>query len=433
MNGEKVGDWSIDAAGRHAFGYDSAWLGSRYVRPISLCLPLRPADAPYLGPRVEAFFDNLLPDSPSIRKRFQSRFGLPTPHAFDLLSELGRDCVGALQILPADSVPGKGGTIQGDPLDEAGVAAALRAAVSAPLPGRIEEDAFRISLAGAQEKTAFLWHKGKWHRPKGTTPTTHIFKLPMGDGIGKERIDLSSSVEIEWLCGRIARAFGLPVAAGEIRRFEDQKVLVVERFDRVLSGNGKWWVRLPQEDLCQAMGVALGRKYEADGAPGMGEILSFLLGSRDALADRRTFLKSQVLFWLLAAVDGHARNFSIFLGRQGAYHLTPLYDIISLYPVMGHGRNRIAPEKAKMAMSVRGRGKHYHWDRITVRHWRESAAAWGMGSEIGSIMTELIDQSGDIISGLAAGLPPGFPGAVAEPVLKCLRKAVSRLEQERIG
>jgi serine/threonine-protein kinase HipA len=322
-------------------------------------------------------------------------------------------------------------TIQGDPLNEAGVAAALRAAVSAPGPGRFEDDAFRISLAGAQEKTAFLWHKGKWHRPKGATPTTHIFKLPMGDGIGKERIDLSASVEIEWLCGRIGRAFGLPVAAGEILRFEDQKVLAVERFDRALSGNGKWWIRLPQEDLCQAMAVPIGRKYEADGAPGMGEILSFLLGSRDALADRRTFLKSQVLFWLLAAVDGHARNFSIFLGRRGAYHLAPLYDIISLYPAMGHGRNKVAPEKAKMAMSVRGRGKHYHWDRITPRHWRESAAAWGMASEIDGILAELIEKTGEVLSGAAAGLPADFPGAVAEPVLKGLKKAVSRLERER--
>jgi serine/threonine-protein kinase HipA len=431
MNGERVGDWSIDASGRHAFGYAPAWLASEFARPISLSLPLRPSDAPHRGPRVETFFDNLLPDSPSIRKRFQSRFGLPTPQAFDLLAELGRDCVGALQILPADSLPGKLETIQGDPLNEAGVAAALRAAVSAPGPGRFEDDAFRISLAGAQEKTAFLWHKGKWHRPKGATPTTHIFKLPMGDGIGKERIDLSASVEIEWLCGRIGRAFGLPVAAGEILRFEDQKVLAVERFDRALSGNGKWWIRLPQEDLCQAMAVPIGRKYEADGAPGMGEILSFLLGSRDALADRRTFLKSQVLFWLLAAVDGHARNFSIFLGRRGAYHLAPLYDIISLYPAMGHGRNKVAPEKAKMAMSVRGRGKHYHWDRITPRHWRESAAAWGMASEIGGILAELIEKTGEVLSGAAAGLPADFPGAVAEPVLKGLKKAVSRLERER--
>ena len=39
---------------------------------------------------------------------------------------------------------------------------------------------FRISLAGAQEKTALLMHDGQWQRPIGATPTTHIFKLPVG-------------------------------------------------------------------------------------------------------------------------------------------------------------------------------------------------------------------------------------------------------------
>jgi serine/threonine-protein kinase HipA len=428
MNGEKVGAWSIGASGEHAFAYDPSWPESEFARPISLSLPLRPPDIPYRGPQVEAFFDNLLPDSATIRKRFQSRYGLPSAEAFDLLAEMGRDCVGALQILPADADPGNLRTIRGQILGEAGIAAALRALVS-PLPfGRTDDDAFRISLAGAQEKTAFLKHKGRWLRPQGATPTTHIFKLPMGDRIGKDGIDLSASVEIEWLSARLVAAFGLPIAPSEILRFEDQKVLAVERFDRALAEDGTWWVRLPQEDICQALGVPIGRKYEADGAPGMGDILKFLLGSREALADRRTFLKTQILFWLLAAVDGHARNFSLFLGRRGAFRLTPLYDVISAYPVLGHGRNRLAPEKAKMAMAVRGRGKHYHWDRITVRHWRESAAAWGMTGEIESILSELSEAAREAASRVAAELPKDFPASVAEPIFKGLKKAIVRLE-----
>ena len=50
-------------------------------------------------------------------------------------------------------------------------------------PGDTDEsDDFRISLAGAQEKTALLRLNEKWMRPKGTTPTTHILKLPIGTG-----------------------------------------------------------------------------------------------------------------------------------------------------------------------------------------------------------------------------------------------------------
>ncbi len=141
-------------------------------------------------------------------------------------------------------------------------------------------------------------------------------------------------------------------------------------------------MRLPQEDMCQALAVPIGRKYESDGAPGIPEILAFLLGSRQSRPDRRTFLKAQVLFWMLGAVDGHARNFSIFIGRGGGYNMTPLYDVLSAYPLLGHGRNRLAPEKAKMAMAVRGRGKHYLWERITRNHWVETARVCGLENEI---------------------------------------------------
>lgn len=427
MNGEKAGTWSIDPSGTHVFAYAGDWPASEHARPISLSMPLRPPDVPYRGPAVEAFFDNLLPDSPMIRKRHQSRFGAPTMEAYDLLAEMGRDCVGALQLLRPGEGPGKVKSIEGEPLTEAEVAAALRATVSPPIPGQSDPEGFRLSLAGAQEKTAFLRHKGRWHRPLGATPTTHIFKLPMGDRIGKDALDLSASVEIEWLCGRIVTAFGIPVAAAEIGRFEAEKVLIVERFDRALSKDKTWWVRLPQEDMCQALAVPLGRKYEAEGGPGMEEILKFLLGSREAHADRRMFLKAQVLFWLLAAVDGHARNFSLFIGRGGAFRLAPLYDVISVHPILGHGRNRLAPEKAKLAMAVRGKGKQYLWDRITRRHWLDTAGATGMAEEIPAILEELRERLPGAIAEAADALPPDFPAAIADPIFRGMRKAATRL------
>ncbi|KIC07557.1 hypothetical protein RA19_23665 [Leisingera sp. ANG-M1] len=43
---------------------------------------------------------------------------------------------------------------------------------SAPL-GLDEEDNFRISIVGAQEKTALLRHDGACSRLSGLTPTTH--------------------------------------------------------------------------------------------------------------------------------------------------------------------------------------------------------------------------------------------------------------------
>jgi len=93
------------------------------------------------------------------------------------------------------------------------------------------DDDFRISIAGAQEKMALLWHNNQWQRPIGATPTSHILKLPIGK-IEHNNIDLSDSNENEWLCLEILRAFGLPVPEIKIETFEDMKALIVKRFDR---------------------------------------------------------------------------------------------------------------------------------------------------------------------------------------------------------
>ena len=262
MNGEKVGRWSLAAAGSQEFAYAPEWLDSPLARAISLSMPLRPSAEPYRGPRVTSFFENLLPDNRVIRARLQSRFGTPSTHAFDLLSEIGRDCVGALQLLSADSEPHDVRKIRGQPLKIADIDSLLAGMLEPALGQRVAhlEEAFRISIAGAQEKTALLWHENRWHLPLGATPTTHILKLPIG--LGNHGIDLRTSVENEWLCSRIVRAFGVPIAATRIETFGRYRVLVVERFDRRLTEDGRWWIRLPQEDMCQATGTPPALKYE---------------------------------------------------------------------------------------------------------------------------------------------------------------------------
>lgn len=426
MNGELVGHWTVGPGGRHEFRYADTWLDSPAARPLSLSMPLQPSKVPYRDVRVEAFFDNLLPDSPEVRRRVQARFGTASTGPFDLLAEIGRECVGAVQLLVPDVEPEGLQRITGEPLTDNAIANLLRAVVSFPALGQREEDDFRISLAGVQEKTALLWHDDHWHRPRGTTPTTHIFKLPLGR-VGNMQADLSASVENEWLCSRIVRAYALNVASCEMAQFDDQRVLVVERFDRKLAQAGTWWLRLPQEDMCQATGTPPGRRYESDGGPGIADIMSLLLGARDAHADRRTFFKAHILFWMLCATDGHAKNFSVFIESQGQYALTPLYDIISAYPVMGHGANKLAPEKARMAMAVSGENRHYHWSRILKRHWLATADACGLGSETEELMSELVERTPTVLEQVVSQLPAGFPAAVAEPILRGVEEAAGRL------
>lgn len=430
MNGDHVGNWTINPQGQHEFRYEQTWIESDGTRPLSLSMPLQPTDVPYRGDLVESFFENLLPDSIDIRRRVRARFGAASLSAFDLLSEAGRDCVGAVQLLPPDQPAHNVRQIDGEALDEEGVANELRSTTSSASLGQRDDDAFRISIAGAQEKSALLFHQGQWHRPSGATPTTHIFKLPLGR-VGNMQADLSTSVENEWICRQIVHAFGIPAADCQIADFEDQHVLIVERFDRRLARDKTWWIRLPQEDMCQATGTPPAVRYESDGGPGVKDIASLLQGSRNAAVDRRTFFKTQVLFWMLCATDGHAKNFSVFIEPHGRFSLTPLYDVISAYPILGSGKNQLAPQKAKLAMAVRGKNRHYRWAEIQARHWLSMAKEIGLEATAEEDILQMADEANTVVETVSAMLPRGFPVKVSGPILNGLLRSASRLADLR--
>lgn len=428
MNGQKVGRWTVRASGENEFGYDQRWLDSESVRPISLSLPLRPASQPYRGAVVEAFFDNLLPDAKSVRDHMRRRLKASSARAFDLLAEAGRDCVGALQILPPDSPPEGYDEIKGKGLSEKDIERHLRHIGGQPLGQVADEEEFRVSLAGAQEKTALLRHRGRWMRPQGATPTTHILKLPIG--VVPRGIDLSTSVENEWICARVLAAYGLPVARAEIATFGTQKVLLVERFDRRLSDDKSWIIRLPQEDLCQATGTPPSAKYETDGGPGIRDAMYLLAASTNGAADQEVFFRAQIVYWLLCAIDGHAKNFSLYLEQGGSYRLTPLYDVLSAYPVLGKRSSQLSPKKVKLAMAVDGKNRHYHWDSISRRHWNETARRCGLGSDAEGVITDLLSRTSDVLKRVDGELPANFPSSVAEPILAGLRTASDRLRDQ---
>lgn len=427
MNGESVGEWQFSPRAGHVFRYDEQWLTNPVRRPLSLSLPLEQGNERLTGPRVESFFDNLLPDSFEIRKRLSHKFSSGT-RAMDLLEKIGRDCVGAVQLLPPDVDPPDVRRIDAEPLTDAQVERILDQTITEPAPGIREDEDLRISIAGAQEKTALLWHQNQWCRPLGTTPTTHILKLPLGE-VGGMRADFTTSVENEWLCAQLAREFELPVAGCQIATFGRYKVLVVERFDRRLIDN-TWWARLPQEDLCQASGLPSDKKYEDKGGPGMRDILGILRGSDTPEHDRQQFLSTQLLFWLLAAPDGHAKNFSLFLETRGRYKLTPLYDIMSAWPVIGNGPKQFQWQKMKLAMAVRTNNAHYKMATIQRRHWNEVAKINGVGESFESVIQRFIAQAPIAIEAVAKKLPAGFPQVVSDAIFAGIRAQVERLEQQ---
>ena len=431
VNGRHAADWRVPRRGDVELQYDATWVGAEEGRPLSLSLPLSLENAPIKGRNVQSYFENLLPESEAIRQRIQTRFHTPSRDPFDLLAAIGRDCVGAVQLLPEGEEPADFGTIAAQPLTEAEIERALIRAATPAAPLGMDEDDFRISIAGAQEKSAFLLHEGRWCRPHGTTPTTHIFKLPLGL-IGGIQADMSYSVENEWLCAELLRRYGLPVAHCQVSNVGSLKVLIVERFDRQLHSSGTYWLRLVQEDFCQALAFPSAMKYERDHGPGIPEIAGVLRNSMNRDSDLLVFLKAQILFWMLAAGDGHAKNFSIRILSGGRYHLTPLYDVLSYWPIIGKGPNKIQLEKTRLAMAMRGANRHYFWKEIQRRHFNETAARIGIGSAE-PLIEEILAKTPEVLTAVEREMPNTIPSAVAEPIFNGVRTSAERLEEMPAG
>jgi len=430
MNGIPVGYWETTRQGER-LEYSDEWLADEQSRPLSLSLPFLPGNAPYIGLVVTNYFDNLLPDNDAIRRRLAQRHLAGGTDAFQLLEKLGRDCVGAIQLIPADEVPLDVYEINGEVLNVEGVAQRLRNVTSTHALGQDDHDEdLRLSIAGAQEKTALLRHQGHWLLPHGSTPTTHIFKLPMGL-VGHMQADMRTSVENEWLCSKILAAYEIPIARCEIAQFEEQKALVVERFDRTPSSDGSWIIRLPQEDMCQATGTSPLHKYQSDGGPGIARIMELLLGSNDAERDRNHFFKTQIIFWVLAATDGHGKNFSIAHLPGGSYRATPIYDVLSAHPVIGKGKNKISPHKAKLAMAVRGSTHHYLIEMVQRRHWIAQAQQVGLGAAAAEqLIDEVVASTESVIDEVGRLLPDDFPMDVAEAIFSGMSSQSAKLADD---
>ena len=247
-----------------------------------------------------------------------------------------------------------------------------------------------------------------------------LLKLPLGL-IGNQKADFTTSVENEWLCMNLLAEFGLPVAGTAILTFGSQKVLGVERFDRKYHSSGTWLMRLPQEDFCQVMGVSPNRKYENDGGPGLPDLARVLRASVQPEQDLATLLKSQILFWLLAAPDGHAKNFSISLLAEGRYSLTPLYDVMSIWPATGRGANQFSRYKAKLAMGLAGKRRHYHFKDIQRCHFNTTAAKYFLRDDAEELIEQVLNRIPAAIEAVAEKLPERFTGVVAETIFEGLR------------
>ncbi|MDZ7627093.1 MAG: type II toxin-antitoxin system HipA family toxin [Parvularculaceae bacterium] len=375
LDGREVGIVRQDR-NRLTFTYLDSWRTAPGAYPLSLSMPLAAAEHSHAA--IEPFLWGLLPDNEFVLARWAQRFQVSPRNPFALLAHVGEDCAGAVQFVTRDRVADVTGAAvsEVDWIDEAQVAARLRALRDDASAWRQPGDAGQFSLAGAQPKTALLFDGARWGVPSGRAPTTHILKPPINGFDGH--------AENEHICMALARALGMPAARSEVRRFGDETAIVVERYDRVYeSGVIR---RLHQEDMCQALSVHPSHKYQNDGGPGPKEIISLLRETVTGLSDKiksvsfnavsivyrmadndiQTFIDALIFNWLIGGTDAHAKNYSVLIGAGGMVRLAPLYDLASILPY-----DDIDPRKAKLAMKI---GDEYRLHHIGLSEWRKLAA-----------------------------------------------------------
>jgi serine/threonine-protein kinase HipA len=407
IEGELAGRVVADKSGRLSLSYEKAWRESPLSYSLSLTMPLAAITYPHKP--VWSYLWNLLPENPNVLQGWAQQHHVSAGNPFKLLAHVGADVPGAAQFVP----PEQRAEIQSeqhpviewisiDQLRERLIQ--LRADVSAV---RRPGDIGKMSLPGAQAKTAFYWdgQTDRWGVPGGRTPTTHIIK-PCVAG-------LDGLVENEHLCHDIAARLGLPAARSFVLTL-DEPYIVVERYDRLPPAPGSQLPRrIHQEDMCQALGLMPTRKYQEDGGPGIQQITRLIRRvSASPEVDVERFLKANMFNWLIGGTDAHAKNYSFLIGAGDEIRLAPLYDLSSQLPY---------PDSVAQRLSMKI-GDHYDFARVTPADWRALARSCALDEEqIIGMLIDIARALPDVISAAhATALTDGLSEQVLGPMAQCL-------------
>jgi len=355
-NQQKLGTVSYHK-NRLSFRYAPEWQVSSRAFPLSVSMPLSRNEHPH--ETIEAFLWGLLPDNQAVLDQWGKQFQVSARNVFRLIENVGEDCAGAIQFIAEteeQALLNQPYCEQVQWLSDSELNERIHLVLANHASHRISSDLGQFSLAGAQPKIALYRSPttGAWGIPRGMTPTTHILKPapPSFPGF----------VENEHFCLSLAAALGITTARSKVIHANDTPVIVVTRYDRHLAGDQ--YIRIHQEDFCQARAIYPDLKYQSDGGPSVEDIANTLWDvSTDALTDIHSFADSLLLNFLICGTDAHAKNFSLLLAGNNQVRLAPLYDIASALPYP----RQISPHKAKLAMKV---GSDYHIKKIQSRHWQ---------------------------------------------------------------
>lgn len=356
---------------------------------LSISLPLTRIRYTHLP--VRAFLDGLLPEGES-RVVVAREKGLSRDDTYGLISALGRDCAGAIVIQPIEDLPPPSPTtLAARPLSNEEIAELVANLREAPLGvgGRV-----RLSLAGVQEKLLLTrMPDGSWGQPVDETPSTHILK--------PEIVRYPATVENEAFAMRLAKHLGLDVAPVETTTIGGRKLIVIERFDRVVHTDGSV-ERLHQEDFCQATAIAPDQKYEEDGGPSLQRIAGILqaYAPHESL---ESLLRAATLNILLGNGDAHGKNFSLLHDQSGAIRLAPLYDLMS---TLFYGDDHLAMYIDNVRRT----------SAVTIDRLINEAASWPLPrARSEEIIIDILDRAPAAVEAAASetsGLPEEIPAVV---------------------
>jgi serine/threonine-protein kinase HipA len=364
---------------------------------LSLSLPVETRQ--FLQGIVSPFLDGLLPEAES-RKSIARDFHLLESDTFGLVTALGRDCAGAIVIQPLDDEPPlHHSTNTAEKLSESELEEIVRNLRSAPLGagGRV-----RVSLAGVQEKVVLTKKMdGSWGRPIDGTPSTHILK--------PEIARYPNTVENEAFCMRFAQHLGLNVANVQTTQFAQRKIIVVERYDRIVHNDGSV-ERIHQEDFCQATGTAPDKKYQEDGGPSLSRIAGILSAMAGPNALEALF-QAMTVNVIVGNGDAHGKNFSLLHLPTGEARLSPAYDVMS---TLVYGDDRLA-----MYIDDVRRTEQVNRDRLL-----NEAASWGLRRARAAELLDSLRARAEEAMEDAAAQTPGVPAEI----LRIVRSQLMNLE-----
>lgn len=359
-----MGTLTCSPEDEYGFSYDAGWLRKEGGFPLSQSLPL--SEIPYSGYKVRSFFGNLLPEE-TIRAILTRRLGISESNDYALLSLIGRECAGALSLVPElQSSSEKSKECDYESLDDDRLTSIIKQLPEAPLLA--DEDGVSMSLAGAQNKLP-LFHQGNnLLLPKKGAPSNCIIKIPIPN--------IELFVENEYFFMQLAHQSGLSCAQTQYRKVKDIPLLLVERYDRIIDKSGAT-IRLHQEDFCQALGISHERKYEMDGGPSLRDGATLIRAQSSLpMIDLKGFLRWIVFNVCIGNMDAHAKNIS-FLYVNGTTRLAPFYDLLS---TLFYGKRF----KKKLAMRVGGQDSPRY---ILKHHWEQFAADIGVPAK--TVLSEI--------------------------------------------